>query len=551
MRQQARKQFPISKMSPAILACFMIALLLIAGCAKPVNETAESLHTTRVPLTSSTPAADDLTCDPSGPLRIWWPERQSLHPLREMSDAGMAVYDLVYEGLFRIEADDRLTPVLAENMITLEKGLQVLIAIKPNLYFHDGTPVKAEDVAAVLSYLIQPGLTSRWSDQLRHVEQINVLDERALEIRLKEADEWFAWALTFPIVPADKIETEPFVFVPGTGPFTIENYDPQQGLKLKINGETGNTVRHIMVREYKDQWSAMRALEEDELDLVLLDSRAYPDYSLRSGLRTEPFAGKEWIIILSNTMDSPLDDPNSLASVKKTVYMTFHQTDQDAYWAEMTWTGLTAESWLAQASVTPVEDILNDLIRKDPEEIEMASLDIVVPESDPRRVALSERLAEALDAGGMPSTVHEQDTAVFWTSLVDRSYDLAIVSVFLPEVPIPGLLIDDSVPDAFALLLSFRSGMPGCENESYWTETWKQESPSDTLTRGTVDVVDPQWAEALQQAITRSPWISVCRPYGGLVYGSRVTGSCRPNRYHPYKDIEELWIWSGSLSSSF
>ena len=309
-------------------------VILISFCAcspgaatgtsrSPATQTDLSAVTTAATATdaSATDETDDPTGigkGPSGPLRIWWTPRTNLNPLQEDSKAGLAVNDLIFQGLFRIREDQSIEPQLARNLTVWQSGLQVLVILNEGRLFHDGSPVTLEDVAACISYIINPANQSIYAAGLSAVLSVQVIDGAALELQLSRPDPWIAYALTFPIIPAASLNAEPGELIPGTGRYQMASFGADNSLRLVSSSDAG--LGEIVVRAYDDQLAAMQAMEKDELDLVYLDARDCSRYMLRSSLRLSLFPGNELYITLCNTTGGNLlSDAARLAFVKQTI----------------------------------------------------------------------------------------------------------------------------------------------------------------------------------------------------------------------------------------
>jgi ABC-type transport system substrate-binding protein len=531
---------------PALTACAAPGTSVLP--VKPTPAGTSVTQRATQPSTGPSTGITDAVVD-GGILRLWWPERTSLNPLMEMTIAGQAVYDLVYQGLFRIEADDRISPAVASNIVTLEGGLQVLIAINETACFHNGDPVTSSDVAQLLEHLVSPECQSPWRMGLEAIESVRILDERVIELRLNQPDPWLAWALTFPIVPAIFIDIDGFTLVPGTGPYAISSYDPDTGTVLTAVDPTEKPMTTIIVREFLNQQAAMRAFENDGLDLVLLDTQLLSGYTVRSSLRIDHFTGPEVLFVSCNSRNRrTLADEAKLARLKQVLQDMKKTSKAFSDWAETSSLGFSAVSWLGLQDGTSVADIL----AQQPSDWsdQESTLLLIVPEQDARRVRLANEMAAWLSRAGISCSVNSLARDRFWQDLAAGRYDLALLSAQLPVKPQPGFLVREPANPLFADLAAIRDDGAGLSDEALWREIWQQALPFPQSARGLSDPIDAGWLKALTETTARSPWEILCLPYLGLVYGNRVSGQCRPNRYHPYDNIEELWIWSGQSSSS-
>jgi len=152
-----------------------------------------------------------------------------INPLLATSDADLDLSLLVYSGLVRATPDGNLIPDLAEEYIISADGLTYSFTLREDAYFHDGTPVTAEDVRFTIekaqdSFLKSPKRAS-W-DGVR----VEVLNDHEILFRLSQPYAPFLENATMGILPKHiwgSIDMEQFPFSQkniepiGSGPYKI------------------------------------------------------------------------------------------------------------------------------------------------------------------------------------------------------------------------------------------------------------------------------------------------------------------------------------------
>jgi peptide/nickel transport system substrate-binding protein len=525
-----------------------LCILLTGSAACARDDVPTSTTGTPTPILSATSAGTSESApDPGGILRLWWSTRQTLNPLRQTGRSGAAVHDLIFQGLYRIGADESVSPDLALNMAFFENGRLAVIVLRTGITFHDGSVLTAHDVAACLTEILDPARASAWLDGLAAIEQVRVIDDLTLELHLSRSDPWLAWSLTFPILPADRLADGPFALIPGTGRYRMAGYSRENGLSLVLaDPDDAKSLAEIQVREYRDQIEAMQALERDELDLVYLDARDLSRYTLRSSLLCETFVGPEQFFVSYHTgKGRKLADPVRLLQIKQILNARWLVgTDAEAL-GEPNDLGISRTSWLGDGLLDPVAARLSGQTEAET----MTTLILIVPQTDTRRTRLATVIAELLAEAGLSCLIRPLSEAAFWTAVSSGDYDLALLSAVLPARPLPGWLYQVPPAEPFTDL-AVLPDLPGLEDLALWRGLWQELLPARQLARVSADDLNPDWQAALVETAVRAPWSHLLILYEGLAYGDRVVGHCRPNRFHPYEQIEELWIWSGQSSSS-
>ncbi|MBQ1768431.1 MAG: hypothetical protein IIZ91_04885, partial [Oscillospiraceae bacterium] len=136
------------------LLSLILAFLTLAGCAQhkaedPADNSEEPKQAEEnpEPETPDEPSdEEDTGYSPADKLfSLCYDPAGSLNPLYGMNVTNEALMSLMFEGLFRIGADLEPEPVLCESWST-EDGISYVFKLKPNVYFHEGQILTAEDV---------------------------------------------------------------------------------------------------------------------------------------------------------------------------------------------------------------------------------------------------------------------------------------------------------------------------------------------------------------------------------------------------------------------
>lgn len=236
-----------------------------------------------------------------------------MHPLRIRDRDAVSILGLVYESL--VELDDRQMP--SPKLATWENpggdGQTWIFTIKENVYFHDGRPLTAYDVAATMDYIaaiaadetletsqkglyyLLPSYCSSWTAE----------DSRTLRVRTKRQGYGFLYAMVFPVLQAQFLTIES---PPGTGPYRIDYYVP--GAELSIVGnsnwrEKPPYVSEIVAKWYANGDDAMRAFESEQVDILMTRSISAVRYrgTLSSRINSYDYSTRQLECLLFNLIN--------------------------------------------------------------------------------------------------------------------------------------------------------------------------------------------------------------------------------------------------------
>lgn len=475
---------------------------------------------------------------PSGVLRLWWPERSNLNPLADSSRDGQAVYDLIFQGLFRIEADQSITPVLADNIIFSPNYTQAEIRLKKNVFFHDGEPVRSEDVVACLDYLLtrQTGLGTVLDLQV--ISETEIVDEQTIRLLLTEPAPWLAYSLTFPVIPQSGLDATGHELIAGSGRFKMQSYSTQDGLWLELAEKSSDisALDTILVRSYPDRKRAMQAFEKDEIDLVRISADEYLLYSRRSDLRARTYAGNRLLLLALNSGGSrSLSRTENILMIKQIVDSQELRTDSWLKYGQPVNLPLPEDSSLLGGVSADLAALLSE-----PGEgfwqDENQAVDLVYPGDCELRSMLSVWLEEILSRAGIRVNRRSLAADQFSGTIESEDYDIALLETILPAAPDP-LFILGSQQDLVPLV---RQSITGYDEYQAW-----QELLAEIWNRPPGQMLPPaDLSLALKHTTAQSPFIFLMIRSEAVLIGDRVRGQSRPDRYHPYEGIEELWVWS-------
>lgn len=201
----------------------------------------------------------------------------------------------VYEGLTSIDVDGRVIATLAESWDVSEDGLTYAFHLRPDVTFHDGSPLTAADVVWSISEAISPESKSARKSDLAVISQVTATDDATVRLDLTRRSQGLTFSLASVTIVRDG-DTE-LTADNGTGPYrfvewvqgdhlTIEGYDGYWGDPAENPGVT--------FRFFQDTTALNNALRTGDLDLVIAEDspdqlaqfEGDPDFTITEGTFT-------------------------------------------------------------------------------------------------------------------------------------------------------------------------------------------------------------------------------------------------------------------------
>jgi peptide/nickel transport system substrate-binding protein len=188
---------------------------------------------------------------------------------------------LALEDLVTVGRDGRPARSVADSWSIAPDGRSLRVRLRPNLTFHDSTPVTAE----IVSRVVQENLPAALGPAFEDVAGVRVISDREIEIEQKKPSPFVLESLDFVI-------QKPGAPGVGTGPFSITQ--GSNGVEMRANDAyyLGRPViDRIVLRRYptvRAAWADMLRGQVDMLYEVGLDALESLEASSRVSVYTFP-----------------------------------------------------------------------------------------------------------------------------------------------------------------------------------------------------------------------------------------------------------------------
>lgn len=234
------------------------------------------------------------------------------------------IFNQIYEGLYRFDANNELVPAAAKSHSVSEDGKVYTFKLDQNAKWSDGKPVTAENFRYAYERVIETN--SPFSYLLEPVKETKVIDDETLQIELKRPTPYFLSMTTFgtympvreDIVKAqgDKFGTDPETNV-YNGPFTFKKYQAEQGYTLAKNADYADRknvkIDEVDVKIIKDPMLAINLFETGELDVAPLNSENVVTYKDQKEYNT--FSDSRMFFIRMNQKTEALQDQKTRQAI--------------------------------------------------------------------------------------------------------------------------------------------------------------------------------------------------------------------------------------------
>jgi peptide/nickel transport system substrate-binding protein len=176
-----------------------------------------------------------------------------------------------------------VVPDLAESWESNEELTQFTFKLRPNVTWHDGKPLTAEDVKFTFDAVLDPEVTARFSGPISSVDSVDVVDPQTVVFNLKSPFAPLPVMLGYnqAIVPKHLLEgqdlNEPtdFLTAPvGSGPFKFGTFSQGSHLEVVANEDYFGGRPHldrIIFQVITDGNARVAQVRSGDIDFTVID----------------------------------------------------------------------------------------------------------------------------------------------------------------------------------------------------------------------------------------------------------------------------------------
>lgn len=181
--------------------------------------------------------------------------------------------DLLFDGLTRLDDGSRRVPQLAASWDVADAQTYVF-HLRDDFRFSDGQVVTADDVKATYDAILEARTRSPKREELGPIEAVEALDRLTVRFRLRGPFAPFLNQTGLGILPAGAIAAspaKPMALPPGSGPFHLEEFVPDEKLVLARNPRYplgSPRLAGVIFTVVPDAVSRLLQLKRGGLDLV-------------------------------------------------------------------------------------------------------------------------------------------------------------------------------------------------------------------------------------------------------------------------------------------
>lgn len=510
-----------------------------------------------------------------GTLNLFTTEPDSLNPVLTQNTYTADFLGFIYEGLTRLDGNQRAVPMLSDRWSVSSDGLIWTFHIRDGIRWHDGTPFTAYDVEFSIRTILNPRIDSIYKPLLLNISTYAAVDSSNIRIVLEKPNSFMPEMMTFPIIPKHQFEQEDVLsasekFLPiGTGPYLFVSYKENDHIELELNKswwylstnmEAGMYIETIMVKIYKHLDSVFSAFQSDDLDVADVAAIDSAKYKGRTDLTVKWYTSRNFEFLAFNLKNPVFSDYYARKAISMAIDIDELINEELLGEAERAEVPILPECWIndldgisAAPLFNPDNDVNPELTAKTPVDALMEGgwkesrqgwyksiggmrrylkVELLVNDNNKTRVRVAHKICEQITNAGINAQVKEVKWDDMMNRIVTAKFDIAFMGCRIPQIPDLSYLYSNAyLPSPLMSNADIASNISGYDNSQLSagiTELFREIDPNE----------QKRIYKALKdQVVKDSPYIGLYFLRNAMVYSKDIKGTLQPDTWRRYHDI--------------
>ena len=242
-----------------------------------------------------------------------------INPLFTTTMVEARVNELLFDGLYTDNQDLATTPAVIETAQVDEDGMGMILTLRSDVFWHDGTPIQADDVVFSIDAMQNEATLSTEAGRVEWIKEAVALDERNIRLEFSAPTFHPQDKLFFKLLPKSQFtsttvsRTHPFRTQPiGTGPYRLDSYNDDNSVTFRANQDYRNGVgiSELVLREVADKSYQAKLIQYESLEaLVRVMPQDLAELSKSRKIELYPYQTNSWWFMGFNQQKAPFDDP--------------------------------------------------------------------------------------------------------------------------------------------------------------------------------------------------------------------------------------------------
>lgn len=290
-----------------LILLLVILHVLLTGCENPIDFPSEE---------NMDEAETIIINEVSIPIISY----RTLNPIVSKDISTYYLSQLIYESLVTLNDSFEAVPLLAESWEYQNEGTSLILHLKRNVMWHDGSHFTADDVVFTIQTLLnhKRNAPSQYKKFVSNVKSVSKTDAYTVKVVFQNAYDNSMENFIFPIVSqthtisTDNIYKNLDHFIPiGTGQYKVDEIEKLKYIKLKKNEmhwKIEKPINDLIFKIVHSPEASIGLLEINDIDIAMSQSHNWGKYLENKSLSIHDFTSNEVEILAYNFKNTILMD---------------------------------------------------------------------------------------------------------------------------------------------------------------------------------------------------------------------------------------------------
>ena len=560
-------------LAPLVVAALLVPIL--SGCAfLPLLAGSAGVsgggEFSEAPFVNSAIYSNDYVVDEGpvkgGSVRIYATHPDTFNPLLTHNIYTSAMYSLVFESLAAIGPNLTAEHMLAERWTLSVDGLIWHIVLREGALWHDGRPLRAQDVVYTIEHIRSYGASSPYAEMISNIASVTAMSDTEIRMTLIKENSFAPLTWTFPIVPShvmiDALDglnggANLEAALIGSGPYRFRNYVNGDRMVLTASDTWGGAdkpeaisppyIKDVSFIFNEPAVMALPLYRSREIDMFFSKSLNYERYKSSSELRIRQYSERDFLFVAFNCN-------KGMSSSKSVRRALLRMMDRQRLISE----ALEGRGIAAEFPVQPENSIYAEGIVNTPHDPQAArsilesagfrmdngvfygdvghgwnklSMTLLVNEQDAERCSVADSLSHMYAESGVEIIVSREPAEDIMQKLAEGEFDMALLNYRTQLFPDMTELYSTPWQEGKADMNP--AGYQNDEVDNLSHELFAVYDETDRMT------VFSQLASIIQDD---APYIGICFLASVFAHGDGIKGDIYPNAWRPLGNFERWYI---------
>ena len=464
-------------------------------------------------------------------------EFDTMDPIVSNNQNVQDIAKIIYEPLLDIDKDYRIKLCLAEEWAKINET-EYIIKIKENVKWQNNKDVTSEDVKYTVDK-IKINSNSIYQFNIKHISNINTIDDKTLRITLDEEVPFFEYLLNFPIMCSEYNRKNPNDELTSTGMYYISQIN-ESTIVLKANDNWWNIenispiTKTIKINLYNSVSDVYREFKNGNIDIFITSNIDTEDSMGFIGYNVKSYKSRQYDFIAINTKHEVLNQKEVRQSIlygidKEAIIKEVYSNKYEVSDFSLDYGNYLYKDDINYAyNVNKAREILqqagwsninNEWKKKEKNKTLTLSFDLMVCNENENRVKVAEMVKEQLEEIGIQIDIININETQYHSYLENKNYDMILTG-----------MTSSFSPD---LTTYFgRDNMANYENEEINTILSDVKNISDE------NLLVEKYHRILENAKDDNPYIGLYYGTKKLIYSKNIVGNMNPTAYNIFYNID-------------